>query len=179
VTIARKRKSKKPAARQRKAPAPAQPAPPERRRLAVALSVGEGALALLLTWLLFRSDFAKHASVTVGLGAAELLVLGAMAFCLAFFVFLLAFWQWRLSGRARLRLLVVLFASLLWSFCGYCWHDVAAGTFDQVGPGSRPPIEQLHEETAAVLVTIGALLVGLVAATIILVREHRAAREGA
>ena len=172
MTIARK------SPRKTKARKPAQPLPrpPERRRLVLALTVGEVALALLLTWLLFRSRFVKHASVRVGLGAGEVFVVIAMGFCLAFFVFLLAFWQWRLSGRARFRLVLAIYLSLLWSFCGLCWHDVTLRTADLAGPTARPALEQLREETLAVATTMGGLLLGMIAVVTILLLERRRTR---
>ena len=174
LTIAKKRKRKtkatpSPAA---SAPQPA-PAPPERRKLVVALTVGEVGLALLLTWLLFSSNFAKHASDSIGLGAGDTFVLIAMGVCLAFFVFLLVFWQWRLSGRGRARLLVATFLSLLWSFCGLCWRDMSLRTAEVLGVGARPALEQIREETWAVSVTIGALVLGMLAVIAILGLERR------
>jgi len=179
VTIARKSKARQ--KRPKKAgPAPSPrllPRPPERRRLVLALTVGEVAFALLLTWLLFRSGFVKHASVRVGLGAGEVFVVIAMGFCLAFFVFLLAFWQWRLSGRTRFRLVLAIYLSLLWSFCGLCWHDVTLRTADLAGPMARPALEQLREETLAVVTTMGGLLLGMIAVVIILILDRRAPRQ--
>jgi len=147
-------------ARKRKPPVAA---PREARKVVVALTIAEVALALLLTWLLFRSDVAKHASRSIRLGAADLLVLSAMAACLAVYVFVLLVWQWRLSGRARVRLLLVMFVSMLWSFCGLCWHDVSLRAAELArGPAAPTALEQIREQTAAVAVTMGALLVGLV-----------------
>ena len=139
------------------------------------LTAGEVALALLLTWLLFRSDFALHASRSMRLGAGDLFVLLAMAVCLAIFVFVLVYWQWRLSGRARVRLLLAMFLSLLWSFCGFCWHDVSLRMADpELTRGATPDaVRQVFERTAAVSVTIGALVAGLVAVIVVLRLEHR------
>lgn len=109
----------------------------------------------------------------MGLGAGDVFVLAAMGGCLAFYVFLLAFWQWRLSARGRWRLLAAMFVSLLWSFCGLCWHDVSLRTAELSGLGARPALAQLGEETAAVSVTLGALVAGMVAVIVILVLERR------
>jgi hypothetical protein len=136
--------------------------------------VGEVALALLLTWLLFRSDFARHAGESIRLAAGDYLILIAMAACLAFFVFLLVFWQWRLSARGRWRLLLAMFLSLLWSFCGYCWHDISLATADLVGPHGRTAYQRVVEETMAVSVAIGALVAGMMAVIVILWLERRA-----
>lgn len=154
------------------------PAPPEPRRLVLALTAGEVGLAGLITWVLFRSRFAQHASMGVGLGAGEWFVLVAMGLCLAFFVFLLAFWQWRLSARGRFRLLLALFVSLLWAFCGLCWHDITVAMARLLGPGARPPLEQLREQSLAVGVTMAALVVGMVAVVAVLVAERRAGTAG-
>jgi len=140
----------------------------------VGLTVAELTLALLLAWLLFRSDFARHASLSVRLGAGDLFVLVAMGACLALFIFVLGFWQWRLRARARVRLLLAIFLSLLLSFCGFCWHDVSLGTAEQAeGAGAPAPMAQVIEQTAAVTVTLGALLVGLIAVVGVLWLERR------
>ena len=165
LTIARKRKPK------RQEPLPEAPAEP--RKLVMALTIGEAALALVITWLLFRGDFATHATSRIQLGAADAVVLIPMGIALAFFVFLLAFWQWRISARGRWRLLVVMFVSLLWSFCGLCWHDVSLKAHQLGGPAARSASQRLVEETAAASVAICALVAGMAAVLVILVFERR------
>lgn len=131
------------------------------------------ALALFITWLLFRGDFATHASERIRLGAADFLVLVPMGASLAFFAFLLVFWQWRLSPRGRWRLLLVLFVSLLWSFCGLCWHDASLATAARGGPAPRAATQRILEESVAASVAIGALILGMAAALAVLVLERR------
>ena len=139
----------------------------------MALTIGEAALALAITWLLFRGDFATHATSRIQLGAADAAVLIPMGIALAFFVFLLAFWQWRVSARGRWRLLLAMFVSLLWSFCGLCWHDVSLRAAELGGGTPHTAYQRIAEETAAVSVAIGALVAGMAAVLVILVLERR------
>ena len=135
----------------------------EARKVVLGITVGEMALTLLLTWLLFQSNFALHASHSMQFEAGDVFVLVAVGVCLALFAFVLVYWQWRLSGRARVRLLLVMFLSLLWSFCGFCWHDVSLKAAEMAGGGGAALVrKQLFEQTAAVSVTLGALVLGLV-----------------
>jgi hypothetical protein len=140
--------------------------------VAVALSVAEVALALLLMWPLLRSDFARQATRSIRFAAGPALVLVAMGACVALFVFVLAYWQWRLSGRARVRLLLAIYLSLLFSFCGLCWHDVSVRTAE-LARGAQEPVRRVIEQTAAASVAIGSLLVGLAAVTAVLWVERR------
>jgi len=140
----------------------------------VALSVAEAALADLFAWALVRSDFVRHASLSARVQAADRLVLAAAGGCLALFVFVLAFWQWRLSGRARLRLLLVIYVSLVVAFCSFCWYDVSL----RVGElnrklGATSAMAELREQTAAVLLSIAALVLGLAGVTVVLWLERR------
>jgi len=107
------------------------------------------------------------------LGAAEFVLLIPMGIVLAFFVFLLAFWQWRVSARGRWRLLVVMFVSLFWSFCGLCWHDVSLKAHQLGGPEARTASQRIVEETAAASVAMGSLVLGMAAVAVILVLERR------
>jgi hypothetical protein len=126
-------------ARKHKAPQSAQP--PEARRIVLLLTVAEAAFALLLAWLLIRPGFAEHASTSARVGTAGVLMVAPLIGSLAFFVFVLAFWQWRLSGRGRVRLLVAIHLSLVLSFCGLCWRDVSDATkrtYEAAGSSPRP-----------------------------------------
>jgi glucan phosphoethanolaminetransferase (alkaline phosphatase superfamily) len=140
----------------------------------VGLAAGEAALALLLAWLLLRSDFAARASRLLRLGGGNALVVGAVGVCLAVFFFVVVFLQWRLSGRARAWLLLAAYVSLLASFCGFCWHDVLVGSAElEQGASALSPIEQMARQRAAVGLTMGALLVGLGAVLAVLWLERR------
>jgi hypothetical protein len=124
--------------------------------------------------LLARSDFARHASRRVGLGAGDVCILASMEACLVLFVVVLAFWQWRLSGRARVRLLIAMYASLTVAFCGFCWHDITLAAQDLPrGPDAPSAYERVVEQTLAVGVTMGALVVGLAAVAAVLWLERR------
>lgn len=147
----------------------------EARRVVIVLTVAEVAVALLLAWLLYRLGFATHASTSMDLGAGEWFVLGAMWACLGMFVFVLAFWQWKLDGRGRFRVLLVLFVSLLWAFCGLCWHDVGVRTAELSGGGStRAQLAQLREQTAAAMVTMLSVAFGVVGLIVVLWLDRRA-----
>lgn len=142
--------------------------------MVVGLTAFEVALVLLLTWLFFRSDFAQHASRSASLTVGDWLVMAALGTCLALFVFVLVFWQWRLSGRGRLRVLAVCFVSLLWSFCGFCWYDITRAAQELGGGAEGPSVSQrIAERTAAVGVSVGALAVGLAAVVAVLWLERR------
>ena len=141
----------------------------------IVLTVVEIAVALLLAWLLYRSGFATHASTSVDLGAGEWFVLGAMWASLGLFVFVLAFWQWKLEGRSRFRVLLVLFVSLLWALCGLCWHDVGARTAELSGGAStQAQLAQLREQTVAATVTMLSVAVGVVGLIVVLWLDRRA-----
>jgi uncharacterized membrane protein YciS (DUF1049 family) len=124
---------------------------------------------------MIRTELVRHASGSMELGAGDALILGSMLACLALFVFVLACSQWRLSARARLRLLLCTFVSLAWAFCGLCWYDVCVRKA-ALGPKSAvaSPLQQLIERTAAAMVTMGALVFGLVALAVILWLDRRA-----
>jgi len=158
----------------RKQNTPVSTSPAEPRRLMVALSVAEATLALLFAWALARSSFARHASLSARTQPEDVLVLAAAGGCLALFVFVLGFWQWRLSGRARMRFLLVVFLSLVVAFCSFCWYDVSVRVAELNRQHGTPSARaELREQTAAVLLTIGALVLGLIGVIVVLWLERR------
>ncbi len=138
---------------------------------AIAASALLVALCGLVAALFVRSNLTRHAATSAGLGAGGALVLVGALGSLAFFVFVLAGWQWRLSPRARHRILVAAYLSLFVAFCGLCWHDVGVAMARL--PGAGPALRQLAERSAAVLVTLGALAFGLVAVVVVVGTERR------
>jgi len=145
--------------------------PTQGSRAAAAASALLVALCGLVAALLVRSAVARHAATSAGLGAGGLLVLVGGLGSLAFLVFVLAGWQWRLSARARQRILVAAYLCLFVAFCGLCWHDVGVATARL--PGAGPALRQLAERSAAVLTTLAALAVGLVAVVVVVGIERR------
>jgi len=140
----------------------------------VGVTIAEVALAGLLVWVLLRSGFASAASRSANFDAGSVVVLVPVLGCLALFVFVLAVWQWRLSGRARVRLLLTIYLSLLLSFCGFCWFDVSAQTIALAsGPQAPSAAQRIVEQTAAMGLTIGALMVGLAVVAAVLWLERR------
>ncbi len=139
--------------------------------MAIALSVAEVALALLVAWLLTRSGVPRHASRSVDMGAADVFILVALLSCLGLFVFVLAFWQWRLAGRDRVRMLLAGYLSLTVAFLGLCWYDVSVRSGEL--PGAPTALRRVVEQTVASGLTLGALLAGLCALAVVL----RAARK--
>ena len=137
----------------------------------IVLTAAEVAFALLLAWLVLRTKLVSHAAASGRFGAPELLVLLAMGVCLTIFVFVLAFRQWRLSPRGRVRLLLAIYLSLLLSFCGVAWYDVTVATAPL--PGAPSLHHRVVVQSAAALLSIGALLAGMVAVTAVLCLERR------
>jgi hypothetical protein len=138
-----------------------------------ALIAAEIALAALIGWFLVRSDFALRVSDSTQLGAGAVFILAAMLTCLALVVFVLAWWQRRLSGAGRVRVFLAAHLSLVVCFCGFCWHDVAvaSATVPQ-GVVLDSPAAVL-ERTVAAGLTMGSLLAGLAAITVVLCLERR------
>ena len=147
--------------------------------MATALAVAEIALAVLIGWFLVRSDFVLRVSDSPRLGAGGTFILAAMLSCLALVVFVLGYWQRRLSGAGRVRVFLAAHLSLVVCFCGFCWHDVAvaSATVPQ-GVVLESPAAVL-ERTAAAGLTMGSLLAGLLAITVVLCLERRALKRGA
>ncbi|MBM4040586.1 MAG: hypothetical protein FJ290_18935 [Planctomycetes bacterium] len=139
--------------------------------MVIGLSVAEVALALLVAWLLTRSGVPRHASRSVDVGAGDVFILVALLSCLGLFVFVLAFWQWRLAGRDRVRVLLACYLSLAMAFLGLCWYDVSVQSGELAGAPTT--VRRVIEQTAASGLTLGALLAGLSALAVIL----RAARK--
>lgn len=153
--------------------------------MVIGIAVVEIVLALLVAWVLLRTRDAGLYTPTGESAASGWLVLGAMLACLAFFVFTLACWQWRLSARARLRLLLVMFVSLAWAFCTLCWRDVARQTaaldndpaLKAARAVSEPPLTSQRslaiEQSAADAIATFALAAGLVGVTATLWLDRR------
>lgn len=129
------------------------------------------ALCCLVAALAVRSGFARHATPSPGLGVGGLFVLASVLASLAFFAFVVAAWQWRLSARGSVRVLVATYLSLFVAFCGLCWHDVALAAARL--PGAASALRQLRERTFAVMTTLGALAAGLVAVVVVVGVERR------
>jgi len=151
------------------------PKPAEARRVAMGLTAAEVALALLLAWLLTRSDLVHHASRAAELVAGDMLVLVSALGCIAVMAFVLAVWQWRLRGRDRVRLLLACYLALMMSFCGLCWFDVSvrSATLPEVGEATSA-LARAIEQMAATTLTLGSLLAGLVAVIACLWAARRA-----
>ncbi len=152
-------------------------APREARGVAIGLTVAEVALALLLAWLVARSGVPRHASLSAHLGAADTFVLVAVLACLGLMAFVLAFWQWRLRGRDRVRLLLTGYVSLALSFCGLCWYDVSQRSRELEGAPS--PLTLVREQTAAAALTLGALVAGMALVVVFLWLARRALNRAA
>ena len=143
------------------------PEPPsEARGVVVGLTVAEVALALLVAWLLTRSGVARHGSQSVDMQTGDVLIQVALLACLGLLVFVLGFWQWRLTGRDRVRVLLAGYLSLLLAFLGLCWYDVIGRTAGLAGGSS--PLRRVVEQTVASSLTLGALLAGMSALAVIL-----------
>lgn len=155
-------------------------APAEARGLAAALAAAEVALALAVAWVLVGSGAARHGSLSVEVEAGDLFILVAGLGSLGLMAFVLAFWQWRLRGRDRARLLVAGHASLVLAFCGLCWYDVAEATaLARGGPAAGTTVRQVVELTAASSLSLAALLGGLIAFAAILWAARRALKQAA
>ena len=144
-------------------------APVEARWVVVGLTVGEVALALLVAWLLTRSELPRHASRSVHMGAGDVFTLVAMLACLGLLVFVLAFWQWRLRGRDRVRILLAGYLSLLGTFCGLCWYDASVRAMELPAMQASPTtVQRVIEQTAASGLALASLVAGLTALAAIL-----------
>ena len=133
----------------------------------------------MLAWLLLRSGLPRHGNLAGRLGAAGVFVLAAMELGLLFLVFVLAAWQWRQSGRGRVRLLVAIYLSLLPCFCGLAWHEVCLAQAKlPAGLAAPSAMQQVAEQSAAVGVSMVSLLAGLVAVIVILRLERRGLNRG-
>ena len=147
--------------------------------MATALTVAQIALAVLIGWFLVRSDFVLRVSDSPRLGAGGILIMAAMLSCLALVVFVLGYWQRRLTGAGRVRVLLASHLSLVVCFCGFCWHDVvvASATVPQGAVLDSPAA--VLERTVAAGLTMGSLLAGLAAITVVLCLERRALKRRA
>ena len=141
--------------------------------MVVGITVAEIALVGLVAWVLFSTGFAEHASRSIRMGGGDAFVTASMLGPLALMAFVLAYWQWRLSGRARLRLLLVCFASLVWSFCSLCWYDVLRATKGlPLRAEALEPQAELWRWTGAALLAMAALVAGLVGVAVVLWRDR-------
>jgi len=134
--------------------------------VAIGLTVVEVALALLVAWVLTRSGVARHGSQSVDMQTGDVLILVALFTCLGLLVFVLAFWQWRLTGRDRVRVLLAGYLSLTVAFLGLCWYDVTGRTGGLAGGPSA--LRRVVEQTVASGLTLGALLAGMSALAAVL-----------
>lgn len=143
--------------------------PGEARQVVLSLTAAEIVLAFLLAWVLVNSGVPRHASQSPDIRPGDLAILLALLGCLALHVFVLAVWQWRLRGRDRVRILLACYMSQALAFCGLCWYDVSVRTAELVGAAEpRALLCRVVEQTAAAGLTLGSLLVGLVALMVIL-----------
>jgi hypothetical protein len=137
-----------------------------------------------VAWVVIRTRLAHHASSSASLDAGGVFILVSFLACLALYLFVLLCWQWRLSARARFAVLVCLFVSLVWAFCGLCWYDVvvregvlARSAMDHALPqavrSAPSAMEQLTRRTAAAAVSMAALAAGLLGLIAILWRDRR------
>jgi len=152
--------------------------PPEATLAVRAASAALVALCGLFAALVVRSGFARHAAGSFRQGVGGVVVLGAVLASVAFLVFVLAGWQWRLSPRGRFRVLVACYLSAFVAFCGLCWHDVGVATAGLPFAGSGSALRQLAERSAAVLTTLAALTAGVVAVAMVVRGERRRSGRG-
>jgi len=150
--------------------------PPEATLAVRAASAALVAFCGLFAALVVRSGFARHAAGSFRQGVGGVVVLGAVLASVAFLVFVLAGWQWRLSPRGRFRVLVACYLSAFVAFCGLCWHDVGVATAGLPLAGSA--LRQLTERSAAVLTTLAALAAGVVAVAAVVRGERRRSGRG-
>ena len=150
--------------------------PPEATLAVRAASAALVAFCGLFAALVVRSGFARHAAGSFRQGVGGVVVLGAVLASVAFLVFVLAGWQWRLSPRGRFRVLVACYLSAFVAFCGLCWHDVGVATAGLPFAGSA--LRQLTERSAAVLTTLAALAAGVVAVAAVVRGERRRSGRG-
>lgn len=124
--------------------------------------------------MLVGTGFARHASRSIQFKAGDVFVLASMLGTLGLLAFILAAWQWRLTARSRLRLLLVCFVSLVWCFSCLCWYDV---TLAEKGlpleSGAPSPLTVHLTQTAAALLAMGALVGGLIGVVIVLSLDKR------
>ena len=134
--------------------------------MVIGLTAAEVALALLVAWLLTRSGVPRHASQSVDVRAGDIFILVSLLVCLGLFVFVLAFWQWRLTGRDRVRVLLAGSVSLVMAFLGLCWYDVSVRTGELMHAPTT--VRRVIEQTAASSLTLASLVAGLSALVVTL-----------
>jgi hypothetical protein len=137
--------------------------------------VFEVLLVLLVAWATLASKPGAHARGPGDSGVGNVLVVISVGVCLVLFLAVLVYWQWRQRPVGRVRLLLAMFVSLVWSLCGLAWYDTSRAVRHlEPATGAAGTREWLMEATLASGISLSALIAGLAAVVAILVVERRA-----